>query len=104
MRIERKIGELKRWIFNEGDLPVQFRVMRTDEIKPVEHLHRTMYECFYILQGKIKIMVEDQEHQLATNDLLYVAPGERHKVLEMSEDLELLLVMPPPEENDKVVF
>ena len=104
MEIQRKLSEQKKWVFKNNDMPVQLRVISAIEINPVEHLHKTMYEYFYVLQGKMTIMVEDQEFQLIQDDVMYAAPGERHKIRRMSEDLILLLLMPPHVPNDKVVF
>jgi len=93
----------KHWIFNDGSVPIQLRVIAGDEIQPVEHLHKTMHEYFYVLQGNMKISIGDDMIEMNKDDLVIVEPGERHYIVENSPDLLLLLLMPPPVPDDKVV-
>ena len=104
MKILRKLHEQKKWIFTNSSMPIQLRVIRAEEINPVMHLHQTMHEYFYVLQGHVTLMVKEQEFQLEQDDVMVVEPGERHNILHMSTDLVLLLMMPPHVPNDKVVF
>ncbi|MFC2140847.1 cupin domain-containing protein [Acidobacteriota bacterium] len=103
MKVKKKIGSEKAWIFNDGSQPIQLRIMTSEEILSREHLHKTMHEYFYLLQGKMKISVDGNVVELAKDDLIVVEPGERHHIIEQSPDLLLMLLMPPPVPNDKVI-
>lgn len=103
MKVKKKIGLKKEWIFNDGSQPIQLRIMTSDEIQSVEHLHKTMHEYFYLLQGNMKISVNGKVIEMARDDLIVVEPGERHHVIEKSDDLLLMLLMPPPVPADKVI-
>lgn len=103
MIVKQKIGSEKKWIFDDGSQPINMRIMTSEEIQSVEHLHKTMHEYFYLLQGRMKISVEGNVVELAKDDLIVVEPGERHHIIEQSPDLLLLLLMPPPVPNDKVI-
>jgi len=101
VKVKKKIGLEKQWIFNDGSQPIQVRIMNSEEIRSKEHFHKTMHEYFYLLQGRMKISVEGDVVELAKDDLIVVEPGERHHIVEQSADLLLMLLMPPPVPNDK---
>lgn len=104
MIIKKKITEAKQWIFNDGSRPFQVRVIRAEEIRNQEHVHKTMHEYFYVVQGTMVISVNRIPVSMDKDDLIVVEPGEPHVVLEKSPDLLLLLIMPPPVPDDKVVL
>jgi quercetin dioxygenase-like cupin family protein len=103
VKVKKKIGSEKTWIFNDGSQPIQLRIMTSEEIQSIEHLHKTMYEYFYLLEGHIKISVDGNVKELSKDDLIVVEPGERHHIIEQSPDLRLMLLMPPPVPHDKVI-
>jgi quercetin dioxygenase-like cupin family protein len=102
VKLKKKIGSEKTWIFSDGSQPIQVRIMSAEEIQSKEHFHKTMHEYFYLVQGRMKISVEGDIVELAKDDLIVVEPGERHHIVEQSADLLLMLLMPPPVPNDKV--
>jgi quercetin dioxygenase-like cupin family protein len=104
MQVQKKIGSQKQWIFNDGSQPIQLRIMVSDEIQSIEHLHKTMHEYFYLLQGSMKISIDGKVIELKKDDLIVVEPGERHHIIQQSPDLMLMLLMPPPVPDDKVIF
>ncbi len=103
MLLKKNLSSIKEWLFPDGSQPIQVRIMTSDEIHSVEHLHKTMVEYFYLLEGHMKISVEGKVMDLAKDDLIVVMPGERHQIVEPSPDLVLMLLMPPPVPDDKVI-
>ena len=103
MKVKKKIGLEKQWIFNDGSQPIQLRIMTSDEIQSSEHLHKTMHEYFYLLEGHMKISVAGDVVELGKDDLIVVEPGEKHHIIEQSTNLLLMLLMPPPVPNDKII-
>ena len=103
MKIKKRISLDKKWVFNDGSLPVQLRIMSSEEVRSIEHLHKTMHEYFYLLQGSMKMSVDGDVIELGKDDLIAIEPGERHHIIEKSPDLRLMLLMPPPVPDDKVV-
>ena len=73
------------------------------EIIAPEHYHKTMHEYFYILDGQLSVKVGNSEHNFQKDDLFVIEPGETHLVTYTSEDLKLLLIMPPPVKDDKII-
>lgn len=104
VKLKKNIGEEKGWIFNDGSVPIQLRVVVAEEIQRAEHLHKTMHEYFYVLRGNMKISIENEMIEMEKDDLVIVEPGERHYIVENSPDLLLLLLMPPPVPDDKVIL
>lgn len=103
MIIKKKIEQEKEWLFNDGSQPFQVKIVQARELNPVEHYHKAMHEYFFLLQGTAVILVDGNKYELAKGDLLVVEPGEAHKVADYSPDMQLLLLMPPPVPNDKVI-
>jgi mannose-6-phosphate isomerase-like protein (cupin superfamily) len=106
MKIQEDLSESVDWIFNDCRYPIQIRIMGAHQIPipSIKHLHKTMHEYFIILQGCLKISVDKRFIDLKKDDLLVVEPGETHKIINFSNDLKLMLLMPPPVANDKVII
>ena len=79
-------------------------MVQTQAINLQRHLHQQMYEYFYVIQGKLKITVDGKIVELLADDMLFVQPGEKHMVQEASGDLKMLLIMPAPVVDDKIIF
>ncbi len=104
MKTIKKVSDLGKWILTDGTMPIQMRIMTSKEITGINHLHKTMHEYFYVLEGSLKVTVAGNVQHFRKDDLLVVEPGESHYVSDKSEDLKLLLLMPPPVPGDKVVL
>lgn len=104
MVIERQVCGQGKWVFEEGRHPLQVKVVTAGEMNPQEHLHQRMYEYFYIITGKVKMAVAGRIIELVADDMLLVEPGEKHIIYQTSADLKMLLIMPPPIKNDKIIF
>ncbi len=102
MIIKKNISQEKDWLFNDGTLPIQIKIVQPGETNPVEHFHKTMHEYFFLLQGSARISVNGNIHELDQDDMLIVEPGEAHRIVDYSPDMRLLLLMPPPVPGDKV--
>ncbi|MCP5103710.1 MAG: cupin domain-containing protein, partial [bacterium] len=57
MKIKKNVGLGKQWLFNDGSVPIQLRIIAAEEIQPVEHIHKTMHEYFYVLQGNMTLSI-----------------------------------------------
>jgi quercetin dioxygenase-like cupin family protein len=44
-----------------------------------QHVHKTMFEVFYILSGKAIFQVSGEDMMVETGDCLTIEPGEVHK-------------------------
>lgn len=102
MRIVTDILHKEGWHLGETGLPIQVGVKSAATPFSGGHRHRTMAEYFLLLRGELRLLVEDLEVEMKAGDLVVVEPGEGHTVTDASADSLLLLLMPPPVENDKV--
>ena len=48
-------------------------------------------EIYYVLAGKAHLQVEDEDHQVAPGDVLYVRATSEHSFFEIKEDMTLLV-------------
>jgi len=102
MRILRQLLKKEGWHFAETDLPVQIGVKSAETPFGGKHLHKTMVEYFLLLEGNLRLQVNDEILEMEQGDLILVEPGEAHQVLHGSPDARLLLLMPTVVANDKV--
>ena len=102
MKVIAGLPEKEGWHLREGGFPIQVGIKSGVTPFSGKHLHKAMAEYFYLLQGEIRLQVDETILELKTGDLVVVQPGEAHEVLHASPDALLLLLMPPPIKNDKV--
>ena len=102
MRIIPGVLQKDGWHLAETGLPIQVGVKSGATQFSLGHKHRTMAEYFLLLRGSLRLRVDDREFEMKQGDLIVVEPGEAHSVIHASRDSLLLLLMPPPVENDKV--
>jgi len=102
MKIIRKLLEKEGWQLIESVLPVQVGVRHGTSPFGKRHLHKAMAEYFLLLEGELRLQVKEETLEMGKGDLVVVEPGEAHRVIQASPDARLLLLMPPPVENDKV--
>ncbi len=103
MIIKRNISQEKEWLFADGSLPIQMRIVQPGDFNPIDHYHKTMCEYFFVLCGAAVLSVAGENYKLGKGDLLVVEPGEAHKIVDYSADMQMLLAMPPPVPDDKVI-
>ena len=101
MKIITDLPSREGWHLRDG-FPIQVGMKWGATPFSGAHLHRTMVEYFYLLAGEICLRVDEKAITVRQGDLVVVEPGETHEVLRATPDARLLLLMPPPVENDKV--
>ena len=100
MKIITGLPEREGWHLREG-MPIQVGIKSGATPFSGPHLHRTMTEYFYLLEGEISLRVDRKAITVGKGDLVVVEPGEAHEVLSASPDALLLLLMPPFVAGDK---
>jgi quercetin dioxygenase-like cupin family protein len=76
-------GLMKRVILRGGAVPdvTQVAVATFQEGDAVElHAHPTMYELFYVLEGRGEYRIGGERHEAGPGDFLVVPPGTPHGV------------------------
>ena len=69
----------------------------------VMHYHSRARQCFFVLEGELRIQVGEQLFRLSTGDSLEVSPGERHQVRNAGHaDAMFLVVSAPTTRGDRV--
>lgn len=56
-------------------------------------------ELYFVLRGRAKLRVGDQEHAVGPGSLVSVDHGEEHHFIDIAEDLNVLVVFAPPEDD-----
>jgi mannose-6-phosphate isomerase-like protein (cupin superfamily) len=57
-------------------------------------------EMYFVLRGRATLRVGDQETSVKQGSIVSVDHGEDHKFVDIAEDLQLLVVFAPPDEED----
>lgn len=67
------------------------------------HYHNIMEENFFILEGKIDILVDGVRHSLVSGDLIHIEPGEVHYCCNPYDvPVKMISTLAPYQESDKV--
>ncbi len=67
------------------------------------HYHNIMEENFFILDGKVDIIVDNVKHVLSAGDLIHIEPGEIHYVNNpYDKPVKMVSTLAPYQEVDKV--
>ncbi len=56
-------------------------------------------EVYYVLAGKAKLQVKNEARPVQTGSIAFVAAHDKHKFIEIEEDLTLLVFFAPAEED-----
>lgn len=56
-------------------------------------------EMYVVLRGRGTLRVGDQDHQVRQGSVVSVDHGEEHRFTDIAEDLQLLVVFAPPEDD-----
>ncbi len=68
------------------------------------HYHNVMEEDFFIMEGRVDILVDGVSHTLKVGDLLHVDPMEVHYMVNpYDQPAKMAAIMAPSLETDKVV-
>jgi mannose-6-phosphate isomerase-like protein (cupin superfamily) len=65
----------------------------------LQHPHASD-EMYFVLRGRATLRVGDQETSVKQGSIVSVDHGEDHKFVDIAEDLLLLVVFAPPDEED----
>ena len=67
------------------------------------HFHNVMEENFFILEGKVDIVVDGKVNTLSAGDLIHIEPGEVHYVKNSYDTpVKMVSTLAPFQEVDKV--
>ncbi len=67
------------------------------------HYHNVMEEDFFILEGKVDIVVDGVKHTLTPGQLIHIEPGEVHYVKNSyDQPIKMVSTLAPYQDSDKV--
>ncbi len=67
------------------------------------HYHNVMEENFFILEGKVDIIVDGKKNVLSPGDLIHIEPKEIHYVVNSYDvPVKMVSTLGPFQESDKV--
>jgi mannose-6-phosphate isomerase-like protein (cupin superfamily) len=70
-----------------------------------EHAHRQVEETFYFVSGSGKIIIDNKELPAQEGDAFRLEPGERHDILNDSQDmLKVIFIKCPYLPEDKIRY
>jgi quercetin dioxygenase-like cupin family protein len=89
------IGEIEFWVANEVEAGYcgKFLFVADGQTCPY-HRHDRKHETFFVLKGKVRMVVDDVERVLTEGDTLVMPPGQRHSFTGIGPALLLEVSMP----------
>jgi mannose-6-phosphate isomerase-like protein (cupin superfamily) len=90
-----EVGEIETWIANETGPGYCGKLMFVcdGQTCPLHH-HQTKHETFYILKGRVRMVVDGNSQEMGEGEVLPVAPGTQHSFTGIGPALLLEISMP----------
>ncbi len=91
----REIGETEFWVANEAEHGYcgKFLFVFDGQTCPYHH-HRMKHETFFIVKGKLRMKIGEEERLMREGDLLAMPPGVGHSFTGVGPALVLEVSMP----------
>jgi len=92
----REIGETEYWIANEAELGYcgKFLIVLENQTCPY-HYHRIKHETFFMVKGRIRMRVNEEEREMKEGDVLAMPPGAGHSFTSLDGPALILEVSMP---------
>jgi quercetin dioxygenase-like cupin family protein len=96
-----KVGEIEFWIANEEEFGYcgKFLFVADGQTCPY-HRHDNKHETFFVMKGKVRMVVDDEEKVLQEGDILVMPPGQRHSFTGLGPALLLEVSMPSSRQDN----
>jgi mannose-6-phosphate isomerase-like protein (cupin superfamily) len=96
--VKEKIGHcgLIKKLTSDNPARIIHLVVRNAE----RHFHKVTTEYYYVLNGKGKLFLDGELHEIEKDDLIKIEPGVLHQAIEEDESLEILVIEIPPAIDD----
>jgi mannose-6-phosphate isomerase-like protein (cupin superfamily) len=96
-----EIGEIEFWVANEEQAGYcgKFLFVQDGQTCPY-HEHARKHETFFVVKGKVRMVVNDQEKILKEGDTLVMPPGDRHSFTGIGPALLLEASMPSTRQDN----
>lgn len=97
----REVGETEYWIANEAELGYcgKFLVVFDGQTCPY-HYHGMKHETFFVVKGRIRMRVNDEDREMAEGDVLVMPPGDAHSFTGLGGPALILEVSMPSISRD----
>ena len=93
LKRRRKSGELYLEFLNRSTMSVGVYALAAGSADPQQP--HTEDEIYYVLDGRGRIRVDDDDSEVKPGSVIFVAAGQDHKFHSITEDLRLLVVFAP---------
>lgn len=90
-------------ILKTGNLEVKYSRMMPGDFEP-EHFHPVGEEMLIIIEGKIRIVLDEKEHLLQTGDFVFEKAGTREVLAEVLEPTTFVAIRTPSIPDNKVAI
>jgi mannose-6-phosphate isomerase-like protein (cupin superfamily) len=96
-----EIGEIEFWVANEEAAGYcgKFLYVADKQTCPY-HQHHHKHETFFVLKGRVRMVIDDVERVLSEGDTLVMAPGIRHSFTGIGPALLLEVSMPSARQDN----
>ncbi|MEM0964700.1 MAG: cupin domain-containing protein [Verrucomicrobiota bacterium] len=78
-----------------GALSLSVSILKKGSEAPL-HVHSREDETFYVISGSLDARVGDEHHTLYEGDAVFLPRGLQHRLLCLSEEAKLLMLIHPP--------
>ncbi len=96
-----EIGEIEFWVANEEAAGYcgKFLFVHDGQTCPY-HRHARKHETFFVMKGRVRMLIDDTERVLAEGDTLVMPPGQQHAFTGLGPALLLEVSMPSTRQDN----
>ncbi len=81
---------------DDGDLSLMERTLPPGGRRPPQHRHTNCSEAYFVLDGQVSVVIDDDEHVLGPEGFMLVPRGSAHTFGNAGKDRARLLVIHAP--------
>ena len=90
-----EVGEIEYWVSNEEQIGYCGKFLFVDDGQTCPyHQHERKHETFFILKGRVRMVVDDEVRVMQEGDVLVMPPGQKHAFTGVGPALILEVSMP----------
>ncbi len=68
------------------------------------HYHKESFEYYIFLRGRAKMIIEDEVIEVSSGEIIMVEPYEKHKIEQIIEEIDYIIIKTNNNPEDKIVL
>jgi mannose-6-phosphate isomerase-like protein (cupin superfamily) len=97
------INSGEKWLLGIQKSKSPIEIGYFEKTSDLQHSHHGINEYYLVFSGQMKMDINGKQYTLKSGDVLFIEPGEKHRVVSTSPALKCFLVKWPHLPKDKAI-